>query len=378
LINTLTSDNVIYFDPDNNVTVKDIFKKSDPGIPEIYTKILNYTEDEGKFRIYLKDIIKAVYNRIDNSKTDDETYKKFQFEFLYHFYINFNLICSYIEKQKKEININSFWKLLTDISAGIRIPFSGEPLKGMQVMGLLETRCLDFENLFILSLNEGIFPKSSADLSFIPFAVRKYFLLPTFEDEDSVYSYYFYRLIRKAKNIFLFFDSDTETSAKGKSRYLLQIEKELIRNNSAIKYNTKSSSPGIVPFKVIPIEITKTGKVMTGINNIPNFSASALITAITCKLKFYLKYVLKLKEPDKTEEEFQGATLGSIFHSIMQSLYEDYAGYTVTADVIKGIISGIEKDFDNILDAVLKKVSGKEKRNISLDHSPKNICINML
>jgi CRISPR/Cas system-associated exonuclease Cas4 (RecB family) len=373
LINLLTAGNVIYFDPVNNDIVKEILSKSDSGIPLIYDKIFNYTADSKSFHIYLKEIIKSIHDRIENSKTGDESYKKFQFEYLFHFYTNFNLLCGYINKQNIEININSFWKLLTEITSGIRIPFSGEPLQGMQIMGLLETRCLDFDNLFILSMNEGIFPKSSADLSFIPYVVRKYFHLPTFEDDDSVYAYYFFRLIQKAKNIFLFFDSETEKSSKGKSRFLLQIEKELIKINPAINYSEKSSTPGVVTFKILPIEITKSESVMTCIHKIERLSASALITAITCKLKFYLKYVVKLKEPDETEEEFQGATFGSIFHTLMQSLYENYTGKTLNVDVINGIKSKIENDFEFLFDFVLKKVSEKEKRMISLEQSPKNI-----
>lgn len=372
MINRFTAGNIIYFDPDKNDTFNEILNKSDSGIPAIYKKILNYTADNKQFHNHLTELIKSVYDRIENSKTEDDTYKKFQFEFLYYFHINFNLLCRYIEKHKIEINPNAFWKLLIEISSGIRIPFSGEPLRGMQIMGLLETRCLDFDNLFILSMNEGIFPKSSADLSFIPLIVRKYFKLPTFEDDDSVYAYYFYRLIQKAKNIFLFYDSETEKSSKGKSRFLLQIEKELIKINPSINFTEKNTSPGVVPVKILPIEIPKSEAVMDKINKIDRLSASELITAITCKLKFYLKHVIRLKEPDETEEEFQGATFGSIFHTLMQSLYENYTGKTVTADDIKGLIIKIEKDFDSTFDNVLKKVSEKEKRIISLEQSPKN------
>ena len=112
---------------------------------------------------------------------------------------------------------------------------------------------------------------------------------------------------------------------------------------------------------------------MTGINKIDRLSASALIYAITCKLKFYLNYVIKIKEPDETEEEFQGATLGSIFHTLMQSLYENYIGKTVNVDVINGIKNKIENDINGIFDFVLKKVSEKERKIISLEQSPKNI-----
>lgn len=372
IVNTLTEKNIIYFDPLNDVYIKEIISKSETGIPDLLMKIFNYTPETENFRSYLNEIIKSVYDRIENSKTGEDSYKKFQFEFIFNFYISFTLIFEYIDKQKIEIDINTLWKILIDISSRIRVPFSGEPLKGLQILGMLETRCIDFENIFILSLNEGIFPKCSSEISFIPYVVRKYFHLPTFEDDDSVYAYYFYRLIQKAKNIYLFYDTETENSSKGKSRFLLQIEKELLRKNKSINFSDKNSSPGVKTSKIHSISIEKSEQVMNLVHNKKSFSASTFISAITCKLKFYFDYVLKLKEPEEIEEEFGAATLGTIFHTVMQSLYQKYKGKIVTGKIINSLIENVEKKFDDIFATALNKVSEKEKKVLSLEQSPKN------
>ncbi|MBN1633561.1 MAG: PD-(D/E)XK nuclease family protein [Ignavibacteria bacterium] len=372
LINTLTKKNIIYLEPLNNAALKETFNKADKEIPDIFAKIFSYTPDTGKFRNYLNEIIKSVYDRIEDSKTEDDSYKKFQFEFIFSFYNTFALIYEYTGRQKIEIDISTFWKLLIDISSRIRVPFSGEPLKGMQIMGLLETRCIDFENIFILSMNEGAFPKSSSEISFIPYVVRKYFHLPTFEDEDSVYAYYFYRLIQEAKSIYLFYDTEPENTSKGKSRFLLQIEKELIRKNTSIKFSEKKLSPGVETYTIHPVTIEKSEQVMNLIRGIKGLSASAFISAITCKLKFYFDYILRLREPDEIEEEFGAATLGSIYHAIMQLLYQRYTGKIVTGKIINSLIDNIENKFDNIFDQALTDVSRKEKKTISLGQSPKN------
>lgn len=372
IINTYTSRNIIYFNPSEEENLKELLDKSGKEIPDILKKIFNYTPDSGNFRAYFDEIIISVYERIDNSLTDDISYKKFQFEYIFSFYNSFVLICDYADKYKIDIDINTFWKLLLEIISGIRVPFSGEPLKGMQIMGLLETRCIDFDNIFVLSLNEGAFPKSSSDISFIPYVVRKYFRLPTFEDEDSMYSYYFYRLLQKAKNIFLFYDTETENFSKGKSRYLLQIEKELIRKNKSINFSEKNLSPGVYTYKIYPVSIEKSEQVMFLINKIKSLSASAFISAITCKLKFYFDYVLRLREPEKIEEEFEAVTLGSIFHSIMQSLYKKYEGKIVTGKIINSLRDKIDKIFDEIYLKAINDVSEREKRNINASGTPKN------
>jgi CRISPR/Cas system-associated exonuclease Cas4 (RecB family) len=373
LLNTFTSRNIIYFNPREDENLKELAEKSGKEIPDLLLKVLNYTPDVAEFRTYIDEIIKSVYERIENSTSVDDTYKKFQSEFIFSFYNSFVLICEYSKKYKIDIDINTFWKLLTEVMTATRVPFSGEPLKGMQVMGLLETRCIDFKNIFILSLNEGIFPKSSSNVSFIPYVVRKYFRLPTFEDEDSVNAYYFYRLLQKAKNVFFFYDTEIENSSKGKSRYLLQIEKELIRRNKAIKFTEKNLSPGVNTYQVHPVKIEKTKQVMELIENIKSMSASAFISAITCRLKFYFDYVLRLKEPDEIEEEFDAATLGSIFHTIMQSLYQKYKGKTVTGKIINTLINNIEKNFDDIFDETLSRISERENKIISPGNSPKNM-----
>ena len=125
-------------------------------------------------------------------------------EFIYHYYLSINRLKGIMQENRIEMNVATFFKLLKKLTAGISIPFEGEPLSGLQIMGVLETRALDFENVIILSMNEGIFPVKKVASSLIPYNLRKGFDLSTTEHQDSIYAYYFYRLIHRAKESFSF------------------------------------------------------------------------------------------------------------------------------------------------------------------------------
>lgn len=126
---------------------------------------------------------------------------------------------------KTGMNVSTFFRLLNKMVNNIAIPFRGEPLSGLQIMGVLETRALDFENLIVLSMNEGIFPVKKVANTFIPYNLRKGFGLSTSEHQDSIYAYYFYRMIYRAKKIFLIYDTRTEGTDIGEmSRYIYQMK----------------------------------------------------------------------------------------------------------------------------------------------------------
>src|SRR5207244_10019644 len=131
--------------------------------------------------------------------------RAFELEYFYGFFTQLNRLTDIILKHPAELEPETFWKLLREMMLSVKIPFEGEPLNGIQIMGLLETRALDFDNVFILSMNEGVMPKGTVSGSFIPYHLRKAFHLPTFEDEDAISAYYFYRLLQRAKNVYLFY-----------------------------------------------------------------------------------------------------------------------------------------------------------------------------
>ena len=234
-------------------------------------------------------------------------------------------------------------------SSRIKIPFSGEPLEGIQIMGMLETRSLDFENVFILSVNEGILPREMNSSSFIPFALKKAFKLPVSEDTEADYAYYFYRLMQKAKNVTLIYNTETGIISAGeKSRFIMQVESELAVVNKNLKIESMLLAGDIELPKRKEITIEKTGEVLVLLKNEKQFSATTLSTYINCPLQFYFKKAAKLKEEEEVEEYFSAAAFGNIFHQLMDILYRESAGKEVTADTVNGMLKYLKTDYDKL------------------------------
>ncbi len=204
--------------------------------------------------------------------------------------------------------------LLGRLLSGETVPYEGEPLKGLQVMGPLETRALDFNNLVILSCNEGVFPRSSISPSFIPPELRKGFGLPTYEYQDAVWAYYFYRMIQRAGKVWLIYDSRTEGVKIGEeSRYIKQLElshgMKLERLVSAGEGEPSAGSQ-IRRLDGVGERLKKTW-----------LSYSAISRFLECPAKFYYSTVEKLTKPDEVEESMDAGMFGNVYHATMEALY---------------------------------------------------------
>lgn len=221
-------------------------------------------------------------------------------------------------------------------------------------MGILETRVLDFENVIILSSNEGVLPKISVASSFIPYNLRKGFGLPTIENQDSIFSYYFYRLIQRAKNISLVYNSEQSYTNTGEvSRFVKQLEYE-----SGKQINYYNVENNISYDKKNKISVAKNQAVINVLNeyftnNQKYLSPSAINTYLDCELKFYFNYVSKLKEPKEFIEEIDSATFGTLFHKSMELIYNPFLNKIVSKDDIteiiksKSFIINIKTAFEN-------------------------------
>lgn len=287
--------------------------------------------------IYLRSIITAIGNL--NSISD------FDKEYILHFIKLLNRIQditgdAYTVQKTTEIqpaatkqyakvfntSLKAFLRLFRQLVQAHRIPFSGEPLKGLQIMGVLETRSLDFKNVFILSLNEGSFPSFGSKSSYIPFSIRKAYGLPTAEHQDAMYAYLFYRMLQRADNIFLFHNTETDVLGQGESsRYLKQLLYE-----SGLTMERKVLHDPIQPSIIHPIVIQKDNgviealvKLSEGNSRFKGISPSALNTYIECRLRFYLRHVAKVKEPDEVEEDLDARVLGNFLHEVMELFYRD-------------------------------------------------------
>ena len=213
--------------------------------------------------------------------------------------------------------------LLDELLSGEAVPFRGEPLEGLQVMGPLETRSLDFRNLVLFSANEGSFPRRSSSASFIPPELRKGFGLPTYEYQDSVWAYYFYRMIQRAEHVWLVYDSRTEGLKTGEeSRYIKQLE---YYYQVPLERFVATAGMQLTPLEN---EIPKTQEAIDAIRG-GELSASALQSYLYCPAKFYYQFVERLCQEDEVAESLDAGSLGTVFHSVMEALYRPLARVTV-------------------------------------------------
>ena len=212
-----------------------------------------------------------------------------------------------------------FRRLLTQLIASTSIPFHGEPAQGVQVMGVLETRNLDFDHVLVLSCNEGNMPKGIDDASFIPHLIRKAYNLTTIDNKVSIYSYYFHSMIQRAKDVTFLYNNSTQGSHTGEmSRFILQL---MVEWNHPIHRLTLQA--GQDPMRVEAKIVEKNEAVLKKLDEMSYFSPTAINTYITCKLKYYFKYIAGIKEADEIDvDDVDNRIFGNIFHTAAQLMYE--------------------------------------------------------
>ncbi|HOU68451.1 MAG TPA: PD-(D/E)XK nuclease family protein [Paludibacteraceae bacterium] len=265
----------------------------------------------------------------EESATDETTvlYDDLYKEALFRTYTQLSRINALQKEEQIEISLPVLVRLIKRLLSSISVPFSGEPVKGMQIMGFLETRNLDFKNIVMLSVNEGTLPNSGKETSFIPYNLRKGYGMTTIEHKNSLYAYYFYRLLQRAENVTMLYNSATEGMSRGQmSRFMLQL---LAETDFDIKtYDIRSDVPIAEPNQ---IEVEKTDEIVNFLKNEYDIrckekaylSPSALNAFIDCSLRFYFRYVKGLKVKDDLTEGIEPSMFGTIFHKSAELLYEE-------------------------------------------------------
>ena len=259
-------------------------------------------------------------------------------EFIFHYFTTVNRMKEVMKDARIEMKIDTFFRLLKRVTDTITIPFHGEPLSGLQIMGVLETRALDFDRLIILSMNEGIFPQRKAANSFLPYNLRRGFGLPTYEHQDSVWAYHFYRLIERASHVSLLYDTRSNGLQTGEvSRFVHQLHYhyEVPMRDKLVVYNVSSS-------KTPPLAVPKREDIMRRLDAYRKggskaISASAINTYLDCPLKFYFSVVEGIREEEEVSETIESDVFGSILHKVMEELYKPFQGKMVTVDLLKAI-----------------------------------------
>jgi len=294
---------------------------------------------------YFSDVIKELSIKFDSTKNDQV---KLEAEYLYQAFLSIQrLKDTLIALNVPDFPVKIMYRLLDQSLRRISIPFEGEPLTGLQIMGLLETRTLDFENLILFSANEGFMPKIAAGHSFIPYHLRKGFGMPTYEDRDAMYAYYFYRMISRTTNTVIVYNSITEGIASSeKSRFLYQLlyDSEFEIEELNLSFNFKGTNNEAIRIDANESHIQK----LISRYAEKNLSPSAINTYLECKLKFYFKYIADIKEKDELKEEIDAVLFGNLFHYAIEQLYRPFEGKTVEAHALK-LLRGDKRRIESVI-----------------------------
>ena len=281
-----------------------------------------------------------------------------QYENVSHFENAFRIIKNQLSPYLFEIKMETLEILINQHINSESIDFQGEPLRGLQIMGLLETRLLNFENVILLSVNEGKLPLGNSQNTYIPFDVRKFFDLHTFLENDSIYAYHFYRLIQDSKNVHLLFNALSSGVNTGeKSRFITQIEMESSHEIEHLIIENSSE-----PIITQPIEIKKTDIVLERLEKWKaKVSASHLTSYLYNPIDFYLSKILNTSESDEIEEELSVKNYGNLVHYSLQEVYEALKGKILKENDLKNSIKAIDHYIEIAIDKLKHQPEFYEK-----------------
>lgn len=315
----------------NKVYVGSEELKKTPLLEMIFTPVM----DTVALSAYLIHLLEEV-NRNLNREEEQIQDARLDSEFIFHYFTTINRLRDVMQDAAVEMKPETYGRLLKRATETITIPFRGEPLSGLQIMGVLETRALDFDRLILLSMNDGIFPQRKTANSFIPYNLRRGFGLPTYEHQDSIWAYHFYRLIHRAQELTLIYDTRTTGMQTGEvSRFVHQLRyhyEEPIHDKLVV-FNISSS-------KSLALEVKKNEEVMRRLDEFRkggalSISASAINTYLDCPLKFYFSVLENVREEEEVKEAVESSMFGSILHKVLEEIYKPLCGKLVTADLLK-------------------------------------------
>ncbi len=349
IIQEVQSSNKIFFTLND---LKSIFSKTDQSFFKIIKHLFNNWQDNSLKALddclmLINDLRDAIIKQKYNSENQDVSKNdKIELEYLFSFAKIIKRIKVLLSDHKVKVKLKTLRSIFNQFVNNSSISFYGEPLEGIQFMGMLETRTLDFETVIMLSVNEGIIPQQRNQNSFIPYDIRRKFNLPIYKDKEAIYAYHFYRLLQKSKNIYLLYNTESDQLGGGdKSRFVTQIINELPKYNSNIKIHEELLSVPPVKSSIdYSIKIYKTEDVLNKLMKIAasGFSASSLNTYINCPLQFYFKEIAGLSEEEEVEENIEAATLGTVIHEVLYVLYQPFLNVKLTKDIVKQMIQKVE------------------------------------
>jgi hypothetical protein len=312
---------------------------------ELEMVVFRQVEDSRGLIEYLRTIFNHILEAI--AVNGDVMQNALDREFIFQLLIHLNKLELMISA-RPSITVRILERLLRKVLGGLRVPFEGEPLSGLQLMGILETRLLDFKHVILLSMNEEVMPSAHTSPSNIPYSLRLAFRMPAREDMDAIYAYYFYRLLQRAEKVDLLFNSGSEGMRTGEmSRYLYQLiySQELTVIRPGLEVQAR---------EIQPIVVLHTGesdrkleRYLSDMEGERFLSPSALNTYIDCSLKFYLRYIAGIGEPDEIREEIDAAGFGTVVHDTLNILYSEIAeknGRQITRQALNALIQSAKHE----------------------------------
>ena len=301
---------------------------------------------------------------IKENFSNDNQEEKVAKTFVFSVFKVINKLISYYSVYRHIDDIQTLYAIYKQVIDVAEVSFEGEPLSGLQIMGVLESRVLDFDTVIVTSMNEGKFPAGKSQNSFIPYDVKKELGLPTFKEKDAIYTYHFYHLLQRAKNIYLIYNTENDGLDAGeRSRFITQLEVEKQPNHN-LTFDIYNPVLPATAYK--PILIPKSDAVMERLKEIAGtgFSPSALTSYIRNPIDFYFQKILRIREVEEVEENIALNTLGTIIHETLKALYEPFTGQFISETDLLNCFKLLDDEVLKQFKLVYKEGEIKKGRNL--------------
>ncbi|OJH12599.1 hypothetical protein FPG87_00755 [Flavobacterium psychrophilum] len=321
------------------------------------------------------EILLIIKSNLESISEEDKVVKTF----LYSIYKVINKLITYCSKNEYIENIDTLHTIYKQVIDLAEVSFEGEPLSGLQIMGVLESRVLDFETVIITSLNEGKFPAGKTVNSFIPYDVKRELGLPTYKEKDAIYTYHFYHLLQRAKNIYLLYNTESDGLDGGeKNRFITQLEVEKQPKHNLTHEIIQPVVPNIASKTIV---IPKAKSAMIRLKEIATgkgFSPSALTTYIRNPIQFYFQRILSIRESEEVEENIALNTLGTIIHQTLEALYKPIINKFLTTDDLNKMLAVANDEVLKQFKEIYKEGEVKKGKNLLAFEVAKRNVFNFL
>ena len=361
VIKSNSTDKIVTKIADNNLiqlSLEDIEELSADNHPVIHSLFSSWDDSPQKA---IDTCIELIY-QLKKAFSLNKKQNQLNLEYLYRFYELFTTLAKLNNTYGYIDSIKVLHGLFCELLSFESLNFRGEPLQGLQIMGMLESRVLDFETVIISSVNEGILPTGKTDNSFIPFDIKLQYGLPTYKEKDAVYCYHFYRLIQRAKHVYLIYNTEPDVLMGGeKSRFITQMEVEDIHKIEHLIY-----APENHPSRHIETMVQKTPKLVNQLQELASkgFSPSSLSNYIRNPIDFYAEKILGIKEYNEVEETVAANTLGTVVHNSLEDFYKPFEEQIINESDLKAMFLKIDSTVKLHFKRVYKKGNIDRGKNL--------------